>query len=199
MYRSRPRSSATTSADIVFPVPESPANSTVMPRPRPPPGRIPQSSSTRSRRRARPASSRRASAVAGASTRSAQPTAGWMRRASRSRPAPFWARAPARRCSRLTVLAGQVGLEAGRLHGPIHLLAGQQELGRHVGVAEPGRSVGAQAGLPLVAPLRRTSRSACPPPAAPPGSTPVPRRPGRAAGPARGNPAKARTASGRPG
>ena len=33
--------------------------------------------------------------ASGGNTRSAKPTAGWMRRANRSRPAAFWARAPA--------------------------------------------------------------------------------------------------------
>ena len=42
-----------TSAAIVLPVPESPANRAVTPMPRPPPGRIRQSDSTRSRLRAR--------------------------------------------------------------------------------------------------------------------------------------------------
>ena len=65
VYRSSPSSPAITSADIVLPVPESPANSAVTPCPRPPPGRIRHSVSTRSRCRARAASSRSCADTAG--------------------------------------------------------------------------------------------------------------------------------------
>ena len=83
-----------TSADIVLPVPESPANRAVTPWPRPPPGRIRHSVSTFSRCRARAASSRSCAETASASTRSSQPTPGSTRRESRSSPAAFCARAP---------------------------------------------------------------------------------------------------------
>ena len=95
MYRSSPSSPAITSADMVLPVPESPANRAATPIPRPPPGRIRHSVSTCSRCRARAASSCSCAETASVSTRSVQPTAGSMRRASRSRPAAFCARAPA--------------------------------------------------------------------------------------------------------
>ena len=96
VYRSRPRSAAMTSADMVLPVPESPANSAVTPCPRPPPAPHPP-------RRPAPCPGagpeRRARAAPGAptaaSTRSSQPTSGSIRRASRSRPAAFCARTPA--------------------------------------------------------------------------------------------------------
>ena len=52
-------------------------------------------------------------------------------------------------------VAGQVGLQSGGLDRPGHLFAGQQELRRHVRVAETRRGVGPEAVLPLVAALRR--------------------------------------------
>ncbi len=96
MYRSSPSSPAITSADIVLPVPESPANSAVTPMPAAAARRIRHSASTCSRCRARAASSRSCTehgvgehqvVPADAPARS--------RRASRSSPAAFCARAPA--------------------------------------------------------------------------------------------------------
>ena len=97
VYRSRPRSPAITSAAIVLPVPESPANRAVTPVPRPPPGRIRQSDSTRSRLRARVVNSRSCLSALSGRTMSCHDTAGSTRRASRSRPAAFCDRAPRRR------------------------------------------------------------------------------------------------------
>ena len=64
-------------------------------------------------------------ASAGGSTRSSQPTSGSIRRASRSRPAAFWARAPRAQVRRADRLAGgrrraarPTGRPAGRLGGP---------------------------------------------------------------------------------
>jgi hypothetical protein len=85
VYRSRPRSSAITSADIVLPVRsrrEQRGHATA----RPPPGRIDQSTRTRSRWVARSATSRSCASVAAGRTRSSHPTPGSMRRASRSSP-----------------------------------------------------------------------------------------------------------------
>lgn len=73
------------------------------PRPRPPPGRMPHSPRTRSRWRARAVSSRSWAWVSGGRTRSFQVTVGSMRRARRSRPAAFWARAPWRTWSGVRV------------------------------------------------------------------------------------------------
>ena len=89
MYRSRPSSPAITSADIVLPVPESPANSAATPIPRPPPGRIRHSLSTCSRC----ARGRRARCSCGRRRRRAAPG-----RTSRrpARPAGPAARSPAR-------------------------------------------------------------------------------------------------------
>ena len=98
-YRSRPSSPARTSADMVLPVPDSPANRALMPRPREPPWPRPQSSSTRSRRRTLATSSRSWVSTWAGSTRSPHATAGSTRRARRSRPAAFWPRTPARRSS----------------------------------------------------------------------------------------------------
>ena len=75
-----------TSADIVLPVPESPANSAVRPRPLMDVRPMPQVSSTTSRKRARDASSWSCSATSSGSTRSSQVTSGRTRRDSRSRP-----------------------------------------------------------------------------------------------------------------
>ena len=97
-----PRSPAITSALIVLPVPESPAKSAVIPVPRPPPGRICHSPSTRSRWRARSVRLRRELPTVGASTRSSQETRASMRRARCSRPAAFCWRAPRRTSSTVT-------------------------------------------------------------------------------------------------
>ena len=94
-YRSRPRDPAMTSADMVLPVPESPAKRAVTPRPLSDVRARPQSSRTRSRWRARAVSSPSCSTTGAGRTRSVQPTRGSIRRASRSRPAAFWDRAPA--------------------------------------------------------------------------------------------------------
>ena len=95
-------------------------------------------------------------------------------------------------------LARQPGLQPGRLHGPRHLLAGQQELGRDVGLGQLGRRVGAEAGLPVEPAAEEPSRSGCPPPAAPSGSTPAPRpaRPCSRTGP--GQPGEGPHRAGRP-
>ena len=86
-----------------------------MPRPRPPPGRIPHSSRTRSRRRARPASSRSGSAVAWgpAPGRPSPRRAGSGGPAAPGRPrsGPGPRRAGGRRSRRF---AGQPGLRGGR-------------------------------------------------------------------------------------
>ena len=86
-----------TSAAIVLPVPESPANKAVTPVPRPPPGRIRQSDSTSSRLRARIVNSRSCRSALSGRTISPHDTAGSTRLASRSRPAAFCDRAPRRR------------------------------------------------------------------------------------------------------
>ena len=77
-----------------MPVPESPAKSAVIPRRRLLPPPMPHSPRTLSRWRARAVSSWSCASLSSGSTRSSQLATGSIRRASRSRPAAFWARAP---------------------------------------------------------------------------------------------------------
>ena len=110
VYRSRPRSAAITSADIVLPVPESPANSAVTPRAAAAAAAHPPLRRARGRGAGpAPASSRSCARTAAGSTRSSQPTSGSIRRASRSSPAAFCARAPRRRSSPVIGPAVQQG------------------------------------------------------------------------------------------
>ena len=131
-----------TSALIVLPVPESPANRAVIPVPRPPPGRIRHAPSTSSRWRARSARPRRLATVGGGSTRSSHPTAGSMRRARRSRRAAFCWRAPRRtsaasieRASRSAIVAAAAAAwrmaPAPRRYGAVDVGGVEVERRRH--------------------------------------------------------------------
>ena len=156
---------------------------------------MPHSSSTRSRRRARPASSR--SAVGrGRGQHQVVPADGRLDATGQ----PFEAGSvlgPGAGPQVLDghVLAGQPGLRVGPPPPP------GPPARRTAGTASSRpprpdrRGVGAEAGLPVSPAVRRTSRSRCPRPGVPSGSTPAPRRPGRAAGPvpaARRRPAPSR-------
>ena len=126
-----------TSADIVLPVPESPANSAVTPRPRPPPRAHPPLAEDLRRGAGRAARSRAAASPSRAAARGrAQPTAGSMRRASRSRPTAFCARTPCARSVAVDRGAPYRGVQRGRPGRPDDLVGGEHELGGRGGGIE---------------------------------------------------------------
>ena len=125
-----------TSADIVLPVPESPANSAVTPRPRPPPGRIRHSSRTWVRCRARSAISRSCVAVAGGSTRSRQPTAGSIAAGQPLEADGVLRPDPVREVGRGDRGAPYRGVQRGRPGRPDDLVGGEHELGGRGGGVE---------------------------------------------------------------